>query len=166
MHCDLVLMRDHSYFFLESEGAAAIDVVRIGKCSDTVQVRYEVCKPNAGGTPAARKKGNAALGQAEDKEDFSSVTGALTFEPGSTLESFEVPLRNDDSWELIESFQACLRLRTRSACACPCRHPVSIQCTVRWLGASRRTHLGRRSFRVAVPCTAWRINNQHGLHCG
>ena len=60
---DVVIMRDHQYFYREDDGAAKIDVMRLGDCIDTVRVGFETV--GTGG------------------DDFEDVQGVLTFATAS-----------------------------------------------------------------------------------
>jgi len=82
---DVVTMRDRTYFFNEGDGAATIDVMRLGDCSGAVQVGY-----------SAVGKGGS---------DYKAVSGTLTFEPGDGIETFKVQISNDATWETMEHFE-------------------------------------------------------------
>ena len=89
---DVIIMRDHRFFFQEGD-SAQIDVMRLGNCRHEVQVDYETI-------PAAGKlKDDVA-----DQSDFKMVSGTITFKAGDFLESFTVPIVDDDNWELMEHF--------------------------------------------------------------
>ena len=77
-------MRDRTYYFNEGDGAAAVDVMRLGDCSETVTVEY------------------TTLGKGGD--DYTCVSGTLTFAPGDGIETFKVPITNDAAWETMEHF--------------------------------------------------------------
>jgi ABC-type multidrug transport system fused ATPase/permease subunit len=80
---DVIAMRDCSYYFVEGENAT-VDVMRLGDCTEECQVSY------------------TTLGKGGD--DFTCVSGTLTFAPGDGIESFTVPITNDDCWETMEHF--------------------------------------------------------------
>ena len=67
-----------SYTVASTAGMATIDVVRTGNLNVAVSVVY------------ATSNGSAIAGQ-----DYTSVTGTLTFAPGVTEESFSVPILNN-----------------------------------------------------------------------
>ena len=87
---DVVAMRDHSYYFLESDGHAVIDVIRLGDCTTQVEVGYTTVVTDAAG----------------ENDDFTHVHGTLVFAPGDGIKSFSVPLTDDDRWEPVEYFKA------------------------------------------------------------
>jgi len=69
-----------SFRVTEGEGTAWITVSRVGGSTGTVSVNY------------ATENGSAVAGQ-----DYSTVTGTLTFLPGETGKAFAVPVRKDEN---------------------------------------------------------------------
>jgi ABC-type multidrug transport system fused ATPase/permease subunit len=90
---DVILMRDRSYFFMEGEGFATIDVMRLGDCAAEVKVGYSTAKGD---------------GAVANGSDYTAVHGTLTFAPGDGIESFKVPITNDSQWETMEHFDVVL----------------------------------------------------------
>ena len=84
---DRILFKERSYFVAENDGAASIDVIRLGDCKHKVDVLYT----------AARASGSGDL-IAEESEDFVGTTGVLTFEAGEFLASFKVPIVDNKYW--------------------------------------------------------------------
>lgn len=82
-----VAMDSGSVSVAESAGAVVINVVRSGNVASAVSVSY------------ATSAGSAAAGA-----DYTSTTGTLRFAAGQTLATIRVPIINDPSRELAETF--------------------------------------------------------------
>ena len=82
----------------ESDGSISIPVVRSGGSAGSVTVDYAT-----------------ASGTAGSPDDFSSVSGTLTFLDGETLKSIVVPITNDTDPESTESFNVAISNPTGGA---------------------------------------------------
>jgi glucose/arabinose dehydrogenase len=85
------LLSDSTFNVNESDGTATITVVRAGPNNRTSKVNY------------ATSSGSAITG-----EDYTAVSGKLTFAPSEIVKTFTVPIRNDSADENNESFTVAL----------------------------------------------------------
>ena len=87
----------------ESVGRASITVVRAGDASQAVSARYTT--RSTAGTPANRVGHESA---ATAGKDYRSTSGTIRFAAGQTRARFTVPIINDGSPEVADTFMVAL----------------------------------------------------------
>lgn len=90
-----VSLSSSSYTVNESDGSVPVVVRRTGDTTATTRVELFVTN-----------------GTADSSRDFISVQPLLTFNPGETEKTVDIPIQNDPNYEPTESFQVGLRART------------------------------------------------------
>jgi len=75
------------YFITEDEFEMNVDIVRLGDQTGTCSVEYTT----EDGSAKAHKK-------------YESRSGTMTFKPGETLKTIQIPILNDDSWDATLDF--------------------------------------------------------------
>jgi Calx-beta domain/FG-GAP-like repeat len=80
-----------SYFTSESNSTATVNVIRTGDLSSMSSVSYST------------SDGTATAGQ-----DYSAVSGAITFAPGEASKNISIPIINDNIYESPEAFNVTL----------------------------------------------------------
>jgi uncharacterized delta-60 repeat protein len=88
----------NAFWFQETTNAAVIPVVRERSLSKSVTVQYRTMD-----------------GTAHAGNDYTAVSGTLTFGPGETVKQVEVPLIKDGQAEALESFQFVLENPSQDA---------------------------------------------------
>jgi glucose/arabinose dehydrogenase len=85
-------LSDSSFNVIENEGTVEITVVRAGPNNRSSRVNYTT------------SNGTARAGQ-----DYTSVSGQITFNPGEIVKTFTIPINNDIAQESNETFNVSLR---------------------------------------------------------
>jgi hypothetical protein len=88
-----------TYSVGEGAGSALVTVMRSGGAAGSVTVDYATCDASTSPAPVPACTGTA------DAEDYEPRTGTLTFGPGETTRTIQVPIRTDNTVEGNEAFE-------------------------------------------------------------
>ena len=110
----------NSYSVNEGNGSVNVTVTRTGNTSGSSTVNYATS--DSAGTAAC----SAATGNASSQCDYASRSGTLSFAPGETSKSFNVPFVDDGWLEGNESFMLTLSSLTGATLGSPATAIVTI----------------------------------------
>src|SRR6185295_11503441 len=110
-----------TYTVNEAGASVTITVTRTGDTSGTSAVDYATADADTFSVNCADKSGHAFA-----RCDFAASVDRLSFGPGETSKSFQIPIMNDGYAEGDETFTVGLSSATGATIACPGRATITI----------------------------------------